>query len=84
MAGKKAVPRVRFSRDYTYTPSADRRTARKYRADGGPAKDGVYPMNDEGAEQAVAAGAAVLVKPEKPDDRSGEAQGAGDVPGAGD
>jgi hypothetical protein len=49
--------RVRFSRDFMYTPTGERRISLKYRA------GAEYTVKREAGEAAVKAGAAVELKP---------------------
>ena len=54
--------RVQFVEQYDYRPSGDPRVIVRYRADGGPAKDGVYTVKRECGGAAVAAKKAKVVR----------------------
>jgi len=54
------MPRVVFSRDYIYTPTAERRVSTKFKASPEPRL-----VNQDCADKAVAAGAAKVVEVRK-------------------
>jgi hypothetical protein len=72
----RTVARVRFLRDYIYTPSAERRVSTKFRA----GHEG--PVTQECAAAAIVAGAAEPLKAEKPHGRRPTSR-TGDVPAEG-
>lgn len=64
--------RVKFTQDFAYRPSGERRVTILYRADGGPDQDGSYTVKREAGEAAIAVGAAHEIKASKKDDAESE------------
>lgn len=60
--------RVRFTKSYDYTPSAERRVTYAYQPDGGANGDGEFTVKRECGEAAVKAGAAEEVESSSRDD----------------
>lgn len=65
--------RVKFTEDFSYRPSGERRVTVLYCKDGGPNGDGDYGhVKREAGEAAIAAGAAHEIKAAKKDDAESE------------
>ena len=68
--------RVKFSKDYDYTPTEEPRVLIAYRADGGANLDGTYTVKRECGEAAAKAGMAAEVTDPLDHDRDGRKGGS--------